>query len=225
MFGAGWRPVRAEADADSLLPCYWDGGGLAVEPQIGERRPCDGAGRLPACEDSRVNGVGMYRDETWLEATGSLGITELTSHKAAALTLRAVVDECRAGSHLVGPFGQRGRLRREDRGVDQIGVVGPERLVLDVANKPTVAWPVLRRRSLDCRSTTDDGLGFDVSQQFLRTGGDQRVRGPGGACCVALGSRPGVVMQEGRLLVGLGPERQRVVRQMVVQIDQTRHHQ
>jgi len=74
-------------------------------------------------KDGGVDGIGMDRNESWLQTAGSLCIGELPCHDASALTLGIVVDERGAGSHLVGTFGQSRRLRGEHRGIDQVGVV------------------------------------------------------------------------------------------------------
>ena len=85
----------------------------------------------------------MDGDEPWLQAAGGLGVGELARHDAASLALGAVIDESRAGSHLVGALGEDGRLRGEHRSVDQIRIVRTEGFVLDVADQPAIPRSVL----------------------------------------------------------------------------------
>ena len=80
-------PIRAQADADVFGPRGGHICGLAVEPQVGERRPGDGTGCLPVCENSGVDGIGVHRNEPRLETTGGLGVSELTRDDGVALAL------------------------------------------------------------------------------------------------------------------------------------------
>ena len=121
------------------------------------------------------------------------------------------------GLRLVG----RVVAQRERRHVDRL-LLRHERLVLDVAHEPALVGPSGLGRPLDRRGPADDRLGLQVLQVRLAAQRAERVGGVGDHPLVAAVARPLVARGVGLLAPRRRPQRQAVVGDVAVEVDEAR---
>ncbi len=226
VLGSRRAPVGAQADLDPLRARGGDVGGRAVEPQVGERRPHHptGIGLRPGLPVRGADRVAVDPDEGLAQTACVGGVGELPGDHRAHLSLGAVVDEPGALVFHLRHLAQPLPILGERRGVDQIAAAASRRFRVDVAKHLQVG-PARGRPPLNRRGASHQGAHLHVRQQGLGLGMGQHRRRLADRGAVRRGPGPAVVVREGNPLLGFGPQRERVVGEMVVQVDDAGQHQ
>ena len=199
-----------------------DVGRRPVEPQVRERRPHD---RAAARHPPLVLRVAQRRAVDPHEARPEDRVLRqdvVLGHQRRVGPLGEVVDErIPRIQRRLGPSELLRTLQREHR-LAHAHPPGAKRLVLDVAHHPALERPPHLRRALDRRHAADDRLRLDVLQHRLAVGLAQRVDRQRDRRQVVAVLGPLVARGPRRRPARRDPQRQAVVGDVVVQVDQTR---
>ena len=209
------------------IPLPWASGNVcrfSVEPIIREGRPHHRSRvrRLPSFPIRIGNRIAVDGDHFLLEASGIRCVGELASHDGTGLSFRAVVDKSRAAAHQLCRVRKLKRCLRNDGGVDKIPVGRARFFRVDIAQHH-LRRTVEGRPSLDRGGAADESPRLHISQHGFGIALGQYPRRPTDIGLVTGLVRPVVMVKKGLLLRWLRPQRQCVVAEMIVQIDQSRN--
>ncbi len=228
VLGAGRAPVGAKGDGQPLIEGGWDVGRDAVQPEVRERRPHDRAGRAatlhrdgapPAGEVRAIERAAVDRRQPGPQAAGAGEVFELLGHPGRRPSLGAVVDEGPPAVERPGHLGQIAHVEGQRRCPHRI-VERADLLVLDPSHQRVRRVTAEPGPALHRRRPAGQCPHLAVRQQALWGPVGEHPRRPGHGRLVRRSARPDVVVQERLLLARLHPERQGVVAEVGVQVDE-----